>query len=181
MALLSGVFLSAPLVDEYEALIAQLRKKGYSIAIDPGWPPMGWDETTRTRVLNWFKKCDHILINDKEATSLTNTNSATSALRRLSDILPDSTTIIIKNGAKGALAKKNNLTISTPAPSDKLPVDTVGAGDCFNAGYIYAVNSNQDLKQAVKIGVFTASMAIASFPRKYPTRAEVETAVAAKI
>lgn len=181
IALLSGVFLSAPLIDEYDILIAQLRKKGFSIAIDPGWPSNGWDETTRNRVLNWFRNCDHILINDKEATSLTKTDSAKCALDQLSKILPETTTIIIKNGAEGALAKKKALTISIPAPSDKQPVDTVGAGDCFNAGYIYAINNNMALTQAVKMGVYTASMAIASFPRRYPTREEVEASIAVQL
>ena len=38
IALLSGVFLSPPLIPEYDRLMEKLAAHGYDMAIDPGWP-----------------------------------------------------------------------------------------------------------------------------------------------
>lgn len=174
LALLSGVFLSAPLIEQYETVIDKLESLGYQIGIDPGWPSSGWDTELRNKVWSWFNKCHHILINDKEAMALTETDSARAALDFMQKRLSEKTCIIIKNGAEGALATLNKNIYSTPAPS-VTPVDTVGAGDCFNAGYVWAIHNNKTIEEALIMGVTTASLAISSFPRKYPSLEKVQS------
>lgn len=176
-ALLSGVFLSAPLIDQYETLIDKLNSLGYQIGIDPGWPSIGWDNDLRNTVWSWFDKCQHILINDKEAMALTEKDSAEVALNVMQKRLSVDTSIIIKNGAKGVLASRDNQSFCVPAPTVS-PVDTVGAGDCFNAGYVWAIHNKQSLENALAMGVTTASLAISSFPRKYPSLKDVKSMAA---
>jgi sugar/nucleoside kinase (ribokinase family) len=56
--------------------------------------------------------------------------------------------------------------IHVPAPAVKA-VDTIGAGDVFNAGYLAAIARGKDFDHAIATGVATASRAISTHPREY--------------
>lgn len=173
IAMLSGVFLSPPLKDGYGDLFTKLRAMGYELAIDPGWPCYGWTDTLESELLDWFSRCEHILINDKEATALAGKDTVEEAGAALAEKLPNKCTIVIKNGADGAYVQQGEMSFHVGAPS-VAPFDTIGAGDCFNAGYLHGLASGTSLERAVELGVLTASQAISTFPREYPSAQEVE-------
>ncbi|WP_243546954.1 carbohydrate kinase family protein [Pseudodesulfovibrio tunisiensis] len=173
LAMLSGVFLSPDLADGYGELIDELLNRGYELAVDPGWPCYGWTQNLEDELLGWFGKCRHILINDKEATALSHEDTVEAAAATLGRQLPDDCIVVIKNGPDGALVHAEGRTFSVPAPRVK-PFDTIGAGDCFNAGYLQALCSGEDLKAAVETGVLTASSAINTFPRTHPAMRDIK-------
>lgn len=173
IAMLSGVFLSPPLIDGYDELFTKLLNLGYELAIDPGWPCYGWTETLETDLLDWFSQCKHILINDKEATALSKETTVEEAATTLGQLLPKDCNIIIKNGADGAYVHSGGSCFSVPAPKIE-PFDTIGAGDCFNAGYLHGLANGSDLERAVALGVHTATKAVSTFPRKHPTARDIE-------
>lgn len=173
VAMMSGVFLSPPLVDGYEKLFAKLLSMNYELAIDPGWPCYGWTKTLADDLLRWFSQCKHILINDKEATALAQKDTVEEAAMTLSNLLPTACNIIIKDGPRGAHVQHGENHFRVTAPKVE-PFDTIGAGDCFNAGYLHGLIQDASLERAVELGVLTASMAVSTFPRKYPTTAELD-------
>ena len=77
-----------------------------------------------------------------------------------------SATLVMKRGADGASAWSADKSIDIPAPVVNV-VDTTGAGDAFNAGYLAACLRNASLVEALEDGVELASAAIASSPRRY--------------
>lgn len=176
IALLSGVFLSPPLIPEYDRLMEKLAEHGYDMAIDPGWPDGGWDDALRTRVMGWFERCKHILINDKEAEALTGYSTPERACRELADLLPQGCSVIIKCGGNGAMVQNGSQFYTAAAPVIE-PFDTIGAGDGFNGGYLYGLltcdNQAAQLEHALRCGVLTASTAVNSFPRRYPDAKEL--------
>ncbi len=165
LVLLSGVFLSPPLRSRYSKLIDLLKTRGCRLAIDPGWPPGGWDKATRREILGWFSRCDHVLINDKEAAAITMETTPERCIAQLAKLLPE-TTVVIKNGKSGALAMADKVLCYANS-AEITPFDTIGAGDCFNAGYLHSVLLGEDLQQNLHSGVVVAAAAIASFPRVY--------------
>ncbi len=167
IALLSGVFLSPLLQARYGELIDRLHQSGYSLAVDPGWPSGGWSDAVRRESFEWFSQCRHVLINEKEALALSNEENVTSALAVLADRLPNRCSVVIKNGPDGALIQQGGEVHTIRAPAVN-PFDTIGAGDCFNAGYLHAIGENRSPRDAVEAGVRTAAAAITSFPRHYP-------------
>ncbi|OYW58599.1 MAG: ribokinase, partial [Rhizobiales bacterium 12-68-15] len=46
--------------------------------------------------------------------------------------------VVVKNGPSGALVYADGQVIEVPVERQVLPVDTTGAGDSFNAGYLAA-------------------------------------------
>ncbi|MEU0034034.1 carbohydrate kinase family protein [Streptomyces sp. NPDC006333] len=66
-------------------------------------------------------------------------------------------TVVIKDGGNGALALRGTRPLHAPAlPVD--PVDTVGAGDSFDAGFVAATLRGLDLASALALAVACGSL-----------------------
>ncbi len=109
--------------------------------------------------------------NESEALRLTGAANVEAALAQLADIAP---TVVIKRGAQGALARAGEQVILSPA----LPVtvrDTTGAGDCFNAGFVYGYLSGHDLAGCLSRGNICGGLAVVSRGKdSLPTAAQVD-------
>lgn len=68
-------------------------------------------------------------------------------------------TAIVKLGAKGVVCVTENETFHSPA-FDVQVVDTVAAGDAFNAGLVVALCENHSLAEAVRWGNAAAALAV---------------------
>lgn len=87
-------------------------------------------------------------------------------------------TVIARSGADGAvLLKAGQPPVTVPAIPARV-VDTIGAGDSFNAGFIAAMLAETDEIAAVKWGNATASYTVSrQGGRGTPSRAELEKLV----
>jgi len=86
-----------------------------------------------TGVENALRSVDVFIPNKVEAIQLTGASSVEEALIILSRLTP---LVIIKCGKDGAISIQNGEIIHAPAIEVQV-VDTTGAGDCFNAGFLY--------------------------------------------
>ena len=86
----------------------------------------------------------------------------------------DDRLVIARMGAEGAVACSASGVVNSPSfPVNA--VDTVGAGDAFNAGFIAARLRDLDLSEALRWGNAVAALGISRFgARATPTSAEVE-------
>jgi sugar/nucleoside kinase (ribokinase family) len=93
--------------------------------------------------------------NAAEAMHLTGAASAEAALDVLASLAP---LAIVKCGAAGAIARSGEVLARAAA----LPVDvcdTTGAGDCFNAGFLYAHLAGRPLDVALRCGNICGGLA----------------------
>ncbi len=60
--------------------------------------------------------------------------------------------VVVKLGADGALISEGGASLLVPCPAAIAPVDTTGAGDSFNAGYVAARLTGADPAAAVLAG-----------------------------
>jgi sugar/nucleoside kinase (ribokinase family) len=67
--------------------------------------------------------------------------------------------VILKLGRQGCLVTGENGTVRLPSVATKI-VDTTGAGDCFNAGYIAGIVNGLGDVDAAKLGGLTAAACI---------------------
>jgi sugar/nucleoside kinase (ribokinase family) len=168
VALLSGAFVTPALLENYDKLIALLEQRRFRIALDTGWPTTGWTDPICKAIIKWCASCDHLLLNELETRSLIGFMDDPIEIVALAmmDVLADHGTMVMKRGSHGALACKYGRVVRQPAPETKV-VDTIGAGDVFNAVYLWALSQGRDLAAALKVAVETASTAIATQPRRY--------------
>lgn len=162
VAIMSGHLLMPSIRDATATILAELRAGGWETAIDPGWPPQGWTPSLHGMFADWLSLTDHALFNEEEVAALTQG----AGMDALTDLLPSGATLVVKRGPAGAIAIRDGARHSVPAPRVEV-VDTVGAGDSFNAAYLGASVSGAPLATALARGVEVASHAVSTFPRRY--------------
>lgn len=163
-AIISGGFLMPDILDQTSDLLALLKARGWRTAIDPGWPPQGWTEDTRGRTRRWIQRSDIILFNEDEVAGVLGQDRPSAG--PLAADLRDGQILVVKEGAKGASAYVNGSRMEQQAPRVDV-VDTVGAGDTFNAGFLTAMSRGAGCDEALALGIATAARAISTFPRRY--------------
>lgn len=92
--------------------------------------------------------CDVLLPNAAETLRLTGETSLDGALRTLAALVP---LVVIKDGARGAIACQSGEVVRAPALSLE-PLDTTGAGDCFDAGFVKAWLEDRPLAECLRWG-----------------------------
>lgn len=115
---------------EYEDIFLTARMHGTKILMDC----QSTEATLETPgVDNALKSVDVFIPNEVEAIQLTGASSVEEALNILAKLTP---LVIIKCGKDGAISLQSGEVIHEPA-IDVQVVDTTGAGDCFNAGFLF--------------------------------------------
>lgn len=168
IVLLSGAFVTPKLLPNYGKLIQELKRRGFRVALDTGWPTEGWTVEMRDIVQSWCAHCDHVLINESEMIGLAGAMNVPlkSAMHILSKKMPSDSSLVVKCGPDGAVAFCNGRLIKSDSPLVNV-IDTIGAGDIFNAGYLNSFIQNKSLTDALNAAVEMASLAISSHPRRY--------------
>ncbi len=106
-----------------------------------------------------LKRTNIILINEEELKHLTGHKYKT--CKEGAEVLLeyDIDTVVIKRGDKGSYITDGNESHFID-PFNVKCIDTTGAGDAFNAGFLYGFLNNRNIEESGKIGNFTASCCI---------------------
>ena len=142
----------ATLVDQ-PGLVARAKTAGLAVALDPSW-----DDTliTDPGLLEACAGVDIFLPNEDEAAAITGTSRPDEALEILADHFP---LVAIKCGSAGALLGAGDVRHTARAPNVEA-VDTTGAGDAFNAGFLDAYLSSRPLEACLEAGVTMGSLSV---------------------
>ena len=128
---------------------AELFKKakdlGMTTSFDPGPDP---EEKYEADILDVLRHVDVFLPNESEAMSIAHKDNVEDALEFLSEY---TSTTVITCGSQGALAHSKGQTVKTKVFKVK-PIDTTGAGDSFNCGFLLSWLKGADLKEALVTG-----------------------------
>lgn len=166
-ALLCGSFLTDALTRDYASFFDWADGLGLRVALDTGWPLDGWTEANCEATRSWLKRCHVALLNEIETTTLTGEAEPEAAARALKAGMPPGAIVVVKRGPKGAIALDGEgRLVSAVAPRVDV-IDTIGAGDVFNAGFLAALARDEPLQACLEEGVTIASRAISTFPRSY--------------
>lgn len=139
----ASYFLQTELQPDLPALFQKARNLGLTTSLDTNYDPSekwaGFDEL--------LSETNVFLPNEKEAVSLSGENNVDLAVSKIG---PKVEALAIKLGAAGALgAKEGQITRVASIPVKV--VDTVGAGDSFDAGFIYGYLNKWELKKTLQL------------------------------
>lgn len=156
----SSIFLQAALQKDLPELLGLARRSGVSTSLDTGWDPAErW-----TAALPLLPHLDILLPNAAEALHLAEalTGSpapdAVSAARTLAEAGP---CVAVKLGARGAVVVEAGAGRAVAVDADAVdPVDTTGAGDNFDAGFITAFLEGASASDAGARAVSSGSIAV---------------------
>ncbi len=136
------------------AFFAAARARGTTTSFDTNWDPSGsWDGG----VAAMLRSADVFFPNAAEARRITRLDDVEEAARALAVAgtagRTDSGPIIaVKLGAGGALACTADGPLVRVPAMPVAPVDTTGAGDSFNAGFLRAWLEGADLRESLRWG-----------------------------
>ena len=141
---LSSYYLQSSLRPSVPELFRRLKAAGLTISLDTNDDPEGRFEGL-DGVLDLV---DIFLPNRREACRIAGTDNLGKAITKLSGAVP---LLVVKLGAEGALAIRDNERITSPAVEVDI-VDPVGAGDSFDAGFLHAYLKGQSLDDCMTAG-----------------------------
>jgi len=148
----SGITLSLYSNNGLGRLFAALevaRQQGAKVAFDGNFRPAGWKGNlarTRTVFMEALKRVDIALPTFDDEAVLWGDPSPESTVARLQAF--GIAEIVVKNGPNSALVAASGALEFVPVPEILVPVDTIAAGDGFNAGYLAARLSGTDVVPA---------------------------------
>ncbi|MFH8388810.1 MULTISPECIES: carbohydrate kinase family protein [unclassified Streptomyces] len=148
----ASFFLMPRLARCLAAVFVLARQSGATTSLDTNDDPAGrWDPELLDPVL---KFTDFLLPNAAEAAALSGQREPVAAAAALAGRGP---VVVVKDGANGALAHTGTELTRAAAVAVE-PVDTVGAGDSFDAGFVAATLRGLDPLSALTVAAACGSL-----------------------
>jgi sugar/nucleoside kinase (ribokinase family) len=122
----------APPGDIASALFDRIHRAGATVSLDAGWHE---DWLDHPRALDALRAVDIFFPNETEAARITGEKDPERMLRRFREA--GLRGVALKLGANGSQLLLRGTTYEA-APRAVVPIDTTGAGDCFDAGFLHA-------------------------------------------
>ncbi|MGC1453042.1 MAG: carbohydrate kinase family protein [Candidatus Sulfotelmatobacter sp.] len=141
----SSYYLQRALRPRVGELFQLLKSKGLTISLDTNDDP---DDQWQAGLGEVLRYVDVFLPNEREACKAAGTEDLEGAVHKLSRLVP---LVVVKLGRKGALAQRGTQRL-TSAAQEVVPVDTVGAGDSFDAGFLHQYVRGAELPTCLAAG-----------------------------
>jgi sugar/nucleoside kinase (ribokinase family) len=139
-----SIFLQTSLRPRLPELFARMKQAGLTTSLDTNDDP----EDRFAGVAEILQHVDVFLPNEREACKIAGTSELDEALRRLAQLAP---TVAVKLGARGSVAQRGRERAQAPGVKVEA-VDAVGAGDSFDAGFVYQFLRGADLQTCLEYG-----------------------------
>ncbi|MBP1694444.1 MAG: putative carbohydrate kinase [Chloroflexi bacterium] len=149
---IASYFLQTRLQPGLPDLLSRARACGLTTSLDPNWDPSE----------RWagFEKLlpfiDVFFPNEAEAISLAHAQTCEEALDKLGKHCK---LVAIKLGARGAIARGGDCMVKASSPTVRV-VDTVGAGDSFDAGFIYGYLQGWEIERCLHLATTCGALSI---------------------
>jgi sugar/nucleoside kinase (ribokinase family) len=140
---ISSVFLQRALRPDLLRLLRLAHERGLTTSIDPGFDP---EEKWGRDVIDLLVAVDVFLPNEVELNGLTGLSDPEQALRALEN---GRTLTVAKLGSHGCAVLQGGKLVRVAA-FPVTPVDTTGAGDSFNAGFLHTWRRHAPLEDALR-------------------------------
>jgi sugar/nucleoside kinase (ribokinase family) len=127
----SSYFLQPGFKDDLDKLFRMAREAGLTTSFDAQWDPLEKWELDYRSVLPYV---DIFLPNEKEIMEITGEQTLDKAIDLVKNV---SNILVVKQGNKGSLAVYAGTKTYKPVFLNEQVIDAIGAGDSFNAGFIY--------------------------------------------
>jgi sugar/nucleoside kinase (ribokinase family) len=139
-------YLQTNLLPEVPSILQRAKTLGLTISMDTNWDPQEtWDGGLQASL----RLVDVFLPNQQEARAIARCKLLPDAIQNLLGLVP---LLVIKMGVEGVLVATPERQFSVPVEIVSHPVDTVGAGDSFDGGFIAAWLRGLPLEACAVIG-----------------------------
>ena len=146
---LSSLYLHRGLLPDVPRLFREMKAAGLTTSLDTNDDP----DDRWTGLDELFPYVDIFLPNQREACQIAGTDDVQDAIERLSHRVP---TLVVKLGPQGALLRQGTHQIKADGKTVDV-VDTVGAGDSFDSGFLHKFVHGSQLEECLQFANRTAA------------------------
>ncbi len=143
---LSSPFLQPEIKKDIYRIFSMAKNAGLTTSLDPQWDP---NEKWDLDLEKLLPLVDLFIPNKEEILRLTRKNNIKDALESVKEF---ANIIVIKMGSEGSLLWEHGSVNEEPAFLNDNVVDAIGAGDSFDAGFIYKFIKGANLKECQRFG-----------------------------
>ncbi len=151
-------------------LLAKARQANKLTMLDTGWDPHNWQTETLADLKELLAQTTLFMPNFDEARAITgksNPEEAAIALQKFGTEI-----VVVKCGGEGSYCRHGDQTFFAH-PREVHVYDAVGAGDTFNAGFIFGLRRGWPWESCLAFGNTTASIYISRDTDRWPWLDEV--------
>jgi ribokinase len=153
--------------DVYE-IFSHARKKGMRTSLDPNWDPKGWIKQRLVDLIKILKITDFFFPDYEEGKAITKVEDPEKIVEKL--LYLGAKIVALKCGKDGCYVGSKNEIFHAKGFKVKT-VQTTGAGDAFDAGFIKAFLSGLSLKECARFAnaagaLYTTKFGIERFPKE---------------
>ncbi len=149
---MSSVFFQNGLKPDIYDLFKMAKELGLTTSFDPQWDPAEKWDVDLNKLLPYV---DVFLPNIVELQFLTGTNSREEALEKIAAV---ANTVVIKDGTNGSFLWTSGKQFHQEIFSNPDVVDTIGAGDSFNSGFISKFIQKATIEACMEFGALTGAV-----------------------
>jgi sugar/nucleoside kinase (ribokinase family) len=142
---ISSFYLQRGLRPDVWRIFQRAHEMGLTTSFDTGWPSSAQVNGDLEKV---WPHVDVFLPNEAEVVALSGRPDIDSAISWFAERVP---TVVVKLGADGGIAQRGDEVVRRPAFLIDV-VETTGAGDSFNAGFIHGWLGGMDLGDCLDLG-----------------------------
>lgn len=147
---LSSLFLHRGLQADLPDLFKELKSRGLTLSLDTNDDPEDKWDGVLAQLLPYI---DILLPNKDELLRMTRRDTLDDALTELSSMVP---IVAVKCGKEGAVVQNGANRIHVPGLTVD-PIDSIGAGDSFDAGFLAAWLSGSSIEESARAGNVTGA------------------------
>jgi len=159
-------------------LFRQAKARGLVTSIDTQFPVKPLARPWLTAMTDILPYVDVLFADEREARSLTDQEDLAEATAVLRDAGP--ATVVVKQGGEGSRVFTAEGAIYRPAVLAAPLVDSIGAGDAFDAAFLLGLLQGWPLEHTARFAAVTAGFTVGGVggSAAMPTRAQVEAYIA---
>ena len=157
--------------EEYLQFLKRLKAEtSVTVSFDVGWDPQ---EVWSRKIYELFPYIDVLFMNETEALHYSGRETPEEAAREFASL---SRIAAVKLGKKGSLAAAEG-RLYQAASFPVTAVDTTGAGDSFNAGFVYGFLTDRDITCCLRYGNACGALNVTALGGNtaFPDKAKLET------
>lgn len=143
--------LAGSLCDIFEELVNFAYDNGIKIAVNPSMQQLSLPQE---KLKSIFKKVDILFLNQEEASFLTKVSfdNEQEIFKEIDKMCPG--IAVMTRGGKGVIVSDGKYLYSALPHSERLIVDTTGAGDSFASGFLSDfIRFDSDIEKAIQLGL----------------------------
>ncbi len=141
-----------------EQAISMARKKKVKVSFDPNYRPRLWNKEQALRVYETILPYVDILLADETYCTLIDKKEPADLLDYFGEYRTP--VIALKLGSKGVVIKERGHDARGYGVLDVKVVDTTGAGDAFNGGFLHGLSHDYSVDDAAILGTITAGLKV---------------------